>query len=194
MGVEGADSDAVTAPGALVKRKQIVAVKREAGALHTRFPTHDHKRTRTRDTHDDYRNCDGETALYTEERRRVPWLTPRPSLAPSSAVADCDLALGMSLLRIDDALCHWLARHNVTIDFLEDREAWPSQVADVAGLLAMGDGSRAKPSAPEDEAQARHHERGRVQEAAGVREGEVHGHDQAGEGHGGELGDMPVGL
>ena len=45
-----------------------------------------------------------------------------------------------------------MARHNVTIDFLEDREAWPSQVADVAGLLAMGDGGRAKPSAPEDEA------------------------------------------
>ena len=80
-----------------------------------------------------------ETALYTEERRRVPWLAPRPPLVPSSAVADCDLALGMSLLQIDDALCHWLARHNVTIDFLEDREAWPSQVADVAGLLAMGD-------------------------------------------------------
>ena len=152
MGVEGADSDAVTAPRALVKRKQIVAVKREAGALHTRFPTHDHKRTRTRDTHDDYWHGDGEIVLYAEKREQVLWLAPRPSLAPSSAIADCDLALGMSLLQIDDALCHWLARHNVTIDFLDDREAWPSQVADVAGLLAMDDGSRPKPSAPEDEA------------------------------------------
>ncbi|TBU44894.1 hypothetical protein BD309DRAFT_761408 [Dichomitus squalens] len=58
----------------------------------------------------------------------------------------------MSLLQIDDALCHWLAGHNVILDFLGDREAWPPQVAGIAGLLAVGDGSHTDSASPEDEA------------------------------------------
>ena len=41
----------------------------------------------------------------------------------------------MSLLQINDALCHWLAGHNVILDFLRDREPWPTQVAPIASLL-----------------------------------------------------------
>lgn len=41
----------------------------------------------------------------------------------------------MSLLQIDDALCHWLAGHNVTLDFLENEEAWPARIACAASLL-----------------------------------------------------------
>ena len=42
----------------------------------------------------------------------------------------------MSLLQIDDALCHWLASHNVILDFLDNGEPWPKPVAPVAELLS----------------------------------------------------------
>ncbi|KAI1787514.1 hypothetical protein LXA43DRAFT_709064 [Ganoderma leucocontextum] len=47
----------------------------------------------------------------------------------------------MSLLQIDDALCHWLAGHNVILDFLDIGEPWPKPVANVAELLSVSTAS-----------------------------------------------------
>ena len=49
----------------------------------------------------------------------------------------------MSLLQIDDALCHWLAGHNVILDFLDNGEVWPKPVASVAELLSTSVASSA---------------------------------------------------
>ena len=54
----------------------------------------------------------------------------------SSLFPIAHLGSGMSLLQIDDALCHWLAGHNVILDFLDNGEPWPKPVADVAALLS----------------------------------------------------------
>ncbi|KAI0740448.1 hypothetical protein C8Q76DRAFT_707850 [Earliella scabrosa] len=49
----------------------------------------------------------------------------------------------MSLLQIDgdDALRHWLARHNVSLDFVEEGRTWPLPVARIAGLLVSSRGA-----------------------------------------------------
>lgn len=38
-----------------------------------------------------------------------------------------------------DALRHWLASHNVSLDFVEDGRSWPAQVAPIVDLLALPD-------------------------------------------------------
>ncbi len=66
----------------------------------------------------------------------------------------------MSLLQIDDALCHWLAGHNVILDFLDNGEPWPKPVATVAESLSTSAASSAgfpssaggaKSASPEEE-------------------------------------------
>ena len=49
----------------------------------------------------------------------------------------------MSLLQIegDDALRRWLARHNVSLDFVEEGRTWPLPVARIAGLLVSSRGA-----------------------------------------------------
>ena len=41
----------------------------------------------------------------------------------------------MSLLRVDDSLHHWLASHNVSLDFVAYGGSWPREVATVADRL-----------------------------------------------------------
>ena len=41
----------------------------------------------------------------------------------------------MSLLQVDDALRHWLERHNVSLDVAPHTRAWPAQVAGLADRL-----------------------------------------------------------
>lgn len=96
-------------------------------------------------------------AAYTMPAACVAW--PRDEEASDLRLylvlfSFADLASGMSLLQIDDALCHWLAGHNVILDFLDNGEPWPKLVAAVAQLLSASAASSVRCPNNADGAQA----------------------------------------